>query len=236
VADEKLAFLADRYRVEGSNASREAAQRLARQWARLHPEGPSPQSPDVEVYAALRKALEPLGLGWYVFGAQAAILYGAARFTEDIDVTVEIGTLGTAELVSALVSAGFIPRIGDPDFIAQTRVVPVLHSATRTPLDIVLAGPGIETLFFDRIRRIQVGGELVPVASPEDLVVMKVLAGRPKDLEDVVAVLAAQDQFDEKRTRWLIELLEQALDQSDLMPVFEKCLTRAARIRGRGGG
>jgi len=35
----------------------------------------------------------------------------------------------------------------------------------------------------------------VPVVSAEDLVVMKVLAGRPKDEEDVVAVaLAYQDR------------------------------------------
>jgi hypothetical protein len=188
-------------------------------------------SADAEVYSALSQVLSRLGLRWYVFGAQAAILYGAARFTEDIDVTVEIGTLEASAFVSALVSGGFTPRISDRTFIDQTRVIPVLHEDTKTPLDIVLAGAGIEELFFDGARLVDVSGEQVPVASPEDLVVMKVLAGRPKDLEDVVAVLAAQEEFDEKRTRWLIELLQQALDQSDLLPVFEGCLTRAARAR-----
>jgi len=190
-------------------------------------------SADAEVYAALGKVFDRLGVRWYVFGAQAAILYGAARFTEDIDVTVELGTLETSMLVSELKDAGFSPRLDDPDFIHQTRVIPVLHATTKTPLDIVLAGPGIEELFFDGARRIEVGGELVPVASPEDLVVMKVLAGRPKDLEDVVAVLAAQDPFDEKRARWLLSLLQQALDQTDLLPSFERCLARVARARGR---
>ena len=188
-------------------------------------------SADVEVYSALSQVLSRLGLRWYVFGAQAAILYGAARFTEDIDVTVEIGTLEASALVSALVSGGFTPRISDRKFIDQTRVIPVLHESTKIPIDIVLAGPGIEELFFDGARLVDVSGEPVPVASPEDLVVMKVLAGRPKDLEDVVAVVAAQEEFDEKRARWLIGLLQQALDQSDLLPVFERCLTRAARAR-----
>jgi len=191
-------------------------------------------SADAEVYAALGRALSQLGVRWYVFGAQAAILYGAARFTEDIDVTVEIGTLEASALVSALVSAGFTPRISDREFIDQTRVIPILHESTKTPLDIVLAGPGIEELFFDGARLIDVSGERVPVARPEDLVVMKVLAGRPKDLDDVVAVLAAQDEFDETRARWLIELLQQALDQSDLLPLFERCLIRAARVRKPG--
>ncbi len=40
---------------------------------------PSPVSPIGELLAAVRAALEPLGIRWYLFGAQAAILYGAAR-------------------------------------------------------------------------------------------------------------------------------------------------------------
>lgn len=55
-------------------------------------------SADAEVYGALARALAPLGVRWYVFGAQAAILYGAARFTEDIDVTVELGNIQTSVL------------------------------------------------------------------------------------------------------------------------------------------
>jgi hypothetical protein len=190
-------------------------------------------SADVEVYVALARALAPLRVRWYVFGAQAAILYGAARFTEDIDVTVELGDIQTSVLISALEKQGFAPRIPDPSFVEQTRVVPLVHQATNTPLDVVLSGPGIEELFFDGARQIDVEGALVPVASPEDLVVMKILAGRAKDLEDVVAVLAAQEQFDEQRTRELLALLEQALDQRDLMPAFERCFQRATRVRSR---
>jgi hypothetical protein len=37
-----------------------------------------------------------------------------------------------------------------------------------------------------------VAGVLIPVARAEDLIVMKVLAGREKDLADVVAVLEGQ--------------------------------------------
>lgn len=190
-------------------------------------------SADAEVYAALGRVLNPLGLRWYVFGAQAAILYGAARFTEDIDVTVELGTVAPAVLVAALEEQGFVARAKDDDFIAQTRVIPLLHEATNTPIDVVLAGPGIEEVFFDGRRQLDIEGVLVPVACPEDLVVMKVLAARPKDLEDVVAVLAAQDHFDQERARWLIELLEQALDQNDLSPSFERCVASAARARSR---
>jgi hypothetical protein len=46
------------------------------------------------------------------------------------------------------------------------------------PLDVVLAGPGLEELFLARAESREIGGVLVPVATGEDLVAMKVLAGR----------------------------------------------------------
>lgn len=35
------------------------------------------------------------------------------------------------------------------EFVARTRVLPFLHQATGIPLDVVLAGPGLEKLFLD---------------------------------------------------------------------------------------
>jgi hypothetical protein len=60
VADEKLAFLADRYRREGAAGSREAAHSMARQWAKLHPAGPTPEArrDDLEHHIALKKKLD----------------------------------------------------------------------------------------------------------------------------------------------------------------------------------
>ena len=80
-------------------------------------------------------------------------------------------------------------------------------------------------------RSSRIEGVPVPVASPEDLVVMKVLAGRGKD-EDV-AVLAAQPRLGLDRIREMLEALERALDQRNLRPRFEKLLVRARRPSSR---
>jgi hypothetical protein len=99
-------------------------------------------SDDAEVFRALGRAFAELGVRWYLFGAQAAILHGAVRFTEDIDVTVELLTTSTRALVDALERHDFEPRIPDDDFIERTRVVPLVHRPTKTPVDVVLAGVG----------------------------------------------------------------------------------------------
>jgi hypothetical protein len=64
------------------------------------------------------------------------------------------------------------------------------------------------------------------------VIVMKVLAARPKDTEDVVAILASQpDSLDLVRVRRLLSDLEAALGQSDLMPVLDGALARIQHER-----
>jgi hypothetical protein len=181
----------------------------------------------VETFEALSAAFGDLEIRWYVFGAQAAIFHGITRATADIDVTVEAGEHPTAEVATALTSHGFVLRVADPAFVEQTRVLPVVH-ATGIPVDVVLAGPGIEELFLDRVVRRRVGKADVPIAAAEDIIVMKVLAGRPKDVDDIRAIITAKRDLDVARVRETLALLESALDQSDLTPVFE-AIWRGAR-------
>jgi predicted nucleotidyltransferase len=42
----------------------------------------------------------------------------------------------------------------------------------------------VEDEFLRRSEQVNVGGTVVPVIHPEDLIIAKVLAGRPKDIED----------------------------------------------------
>ena len=188
-------------------------------------------SPIAEVLAALAACFESLGVRWYLFGAQAAIYHGVARLTADVDVTVLPEPHSTPELVSALEANGFRLRVTATDgFVARTRVLPFVHTATRLPVDVVLGGPGIEELFLQRAATRDIEGVEVPVATVEDLVTMKILAGRPKDLEDAEGMLRARaDEIDLGHVRRMLQLLEEALSQSDLLPELEQLLRRTTR-------
>jgi hypothetical protein len=190
---------------------------------------PEPRSKVAELLDGLRVAFEELGVAWYLFGAQAALVYGAARLTADVDVTVQLGDIPTPMLAETLRRHGFDLRVHDTTFVQQTRVLPVVHAATRIPADIVLGGPGLEELFSSRARDLEVAGVSVPVARAEDLIVMKILAGRAKDIADVEAVLQAQATLDLELIRETLHLLEQAIDQRDLLPAFEQALERVGR-------
>ncbi|MDP2321999.1 MAG: nucleotidyltransferase [Acidobacteriota bacterium] len=187
------------------------------------------RSPVADLLADLSRAFDALGISWYLFGAQAAIVYGVARLTADVDVTVRAPSTPTSEWLAVLRHHGFEPRFADPGFIEQTRVLPVTHTATGLPVDIVLAGPGLEEEFLNRAVVRSIDGVRVPVVEIADLVVLKVLASRPKDLEDVVMLMRVQgDAVDIARVRAVLSMLEAALGQSDLLVAFEQCQKRSA--------
>jgi hypothetical protein len=69
----------------------------------------------------------------------------------------------------------------------------------------------------------------VPVVEIADLVILKVLASRPKDLDDVVMLLRVHgDGIDTSRIRTVLKMLEQALGQRSEQRV--RTLPNARRI------
>ena len=72
----------------------------------------SPQ-PVADLLADLARGLGALGVRWFLFGAQAAILHGAARLSADVDVTVDLGARSSRELVDVVAREGFELRVAD---------------------------------------------------------------------------------------------------------------------------
>lgn len=189
---------------------------------------PRKPPPLIALLADFQRVCAELGVGWYLFGAQAALLYGAARLTADADITVQLAELSSESFVAALESAGFDLRFGDPGFVRETRVLPLVHRISRFPVDVVLGGPGLEEIFLARARPRSIRGLTVPVAAAEDLIAMKVLAGRPKDADDVLAIIAARgDELDLSTIRKTLGDLGAALADDQLLPAFERLLARA---------
>lgn len=179
-----------------------------------------------ELLADLAGVLRRWGDRWYVFGAQSVLIWGRPRLTADVDVTVALEPDDPNRFVLEMRGSGFELRVHDVDeFVRRTHVLPFVHSKSGMPLDVVLAASGLESGFLDRARRTRIGDLEIPVISPEDLIIAKILAGRPKDLDDVIGVLARQKgHLDLSRIRGTLRSLEKVLAQSDLVPAFERLL------------
>jgi hypothetical protein len=176
----------------------------------------------VEVIRALSGVLSRFG-PWYLFGAQAVMAFGVPRLSADVDVTLRLAAESREAFVEAMKAAAFELRAPDAEFVRRTSVLPFVHSATGMPVDVVLAGSGLEDEFLARARPIKVEDVEVPMIDPEDLVIGKILAGRSKDLDDARGLWRIHGgRLDGVRIRRVLHLLEEALAQSDLVHAFEK--------------
>ena len=183
----------------------------------------------LELLTALAPVLGRWGR-WYVFGAQAVIVYGVPRLSADVDVTLALAPDAPERFAREMDAAGFALRVADPEFVRRTRVMPFVHSATGMPLDIVLAGSGLEDEFLDRAVMTHIGTLTVPVIDRADLLIAKLLAGRPKDLEDARALWHLHGgELDAARVRRTLHMLEEALSQSDLVAAFDVLARRPSR-------
>jgi len=192
----------------------------------------SPARPNREVLAAVAEVMRSRQTRWYLFGAQAVLVWGRPRTTVDVDITAEVDLDDLRSFVTAMERAGFqlrVPASGNfEELVARTRVLPLVHVATGIPLDLVVAGPGLEEQFLERAVDVDLGGVSVPVISPEDLIAAKILANRGKDLEDVRGILQERSSsLDLERIRYTLSVIENALGRSDLTPVLDSELARA---------
>lgn len=175
----------------------------------------------VDLLAALAPVANRWGR-WCVFDAQAVVLYGVPRLSADVDVTLALTPEQPDQFARDMAAAGFALRVEDPDFVRRTRVMPFVHVRTGMPLDVVLAGSGLEDEFLDRSALTDIAGVSVPVIDLSDLMTAKILAGRPKDIDDARALWRLHGpRIDRQRIQQTLRLLEEALGQSDLIPAFE---------------
>lgn len=173
----------------------------------------------------LSEVFEAEGVPWYVFGAQAVAVRGAPRATQDVDITAKVARGPRREaLAGALEAAGVRPRYPElaEELLRRGAVLPLVHESGME-VDLVFAGSGLEDLALARAEPAALDGVVVPVAHATDLVVMKALAGRGKDLDDLRSLLAG-GEVDVDEARDLLGQLEAALGQSDLIPVLDAAL------------
>jgi predicted nucleotidyltransferase len=132
--------------------------------------------------ARIGTTLEDRGVPYMVIGGYAAILYGEPRLTRDIDITVGLGPDHLDRLLDAVRQADLVPAQGAEDLARRNYVLPCSDPTTQLDVDIILAVSTYEQEAMARSRTVAVGGANVRFASPEDVLIHKVVAGRPRDM------------------------------------------------------
>ena len=176
----------------------------------------------------LHNLLKSLKIPYTLIGGVAVQLWGEPRYTQDVDVTVILDMTRETELIHAI-AANFSPRITDAEEFAMENRVLLVRSSSGCPIDFSLGLPGYEESMISRALKVDFTHELrdINVCTPEDLIIMKMIAGRPRDLDDIESIIVRQQEtLDVGYIRERLADFAELLEMPELLDGFEKLMGR----------
>lgn len=165
-----------------------------------------------------------------VIGGVAASLLGRPRATRDVDVLALVPEDRWEGFLIQGDQFGFSPRIEEPlEFARNTRVLLLRHRPTLLDLDMSLGGLDFERQAVEQGTQIEIGEVTIPLISPEDLLVMKAVAHRPRDTADIEGILEVRTGLDLDRVQGWLREFSSALDRPEILEDFQTVLRHRFR-------
>lgn len=165
---------------------------------------------------AYKKIVEFLNSGehdYIIIGGIAASIIGEPRVTADIDVDIVINNEDVPDFLDKAAEAGFeVPVKKCIESARQSGVFQIFFGQYH--IDFIIASTDLEAAAFDRARTIKLYGIKAFFPSPEDLILLKIIPGRDKDLLDAKSiVLRHKGKLDTSYLEtWAIKLCDEAED------------------------
>jgi hypothetical protein len=147
----------------------------------------------------------------------AVSLLAKPRLTADIDVLVWLSDEDVERFGKAASDEGFEPRIADAEqFARRNRVLLLRHAASGINVDIQLAMLPFEEDAISRCTVHQIGELALSLPTPEDMIIFKAVAHRPKDLLDIQDLIEHYPRLDRERVRRLVQEFARGLDMAEI--------------------
>ena len=179
-----------------------------------------------ELLLRIGSSLKKHSMSYMIIGGQAVLLYGEPRLTRDIDITLGVNTDRLKDLLTILQKISLKPIPADIEsFVRQTMVLPSLDEATGIRIDFIFSFTPYETEAIKRAKKIMMLGQEICFASPEDVIIHKIFAGRPRDLEDVRTILLKNPEIDAKYIRSWLKEFDASAENKIFLKTFETIIS-----------
>lgn len=166
-----------------------------------------------------------------VIGGVAASVLGPPRMTNDVDALVALDESRWEGFVAAGRQQGFVARAEDwLAFAKESRVLLMRHGPSATNVEVVVAGLSYEQEVIERAQWVELAEVRLPLPTPEDLVIMKSVAHRPRDVADIEGIVAAREDLDWDRVlswaKQFAEVLARSEIYTDLAALHARVVNR----------
>jgi Nucleotidyl transferase AbiEii toxin, Type IV TA system len=181
--------------------------------------------------AAIQRLLEHFDDQGVIIGGVAASVLGTPRLTVDVDVVILLSVSRLSELLQAAGEVGLVPRIADTEqFARRNRVVLLQHEESGIGVDVSLGMLPFEEEVVARSSVHQIGDIEVRLPTPEDLIILKAVAHRPKDLLDITEITKRHPDLDGARIEHWVREFAAALEMPELWEDIAPLLKRQSTM------
>lgn len=163
-----------------------------------------------ELLAKLAGQLDASNIPYMVIGGQAVLLYGEPRLTRDINITLGIGPDKHADVLALADRLRLQCLVENAEeFASRTLVLPFLEEGSGIRIDLIFSYSPYEQQAIQRAQTIifdPAKGHPVRFAALEDVIIHKIIAGRPRDIEDIKSILLKNPGYEKRYIEsWLGE-------------------------------
>jgi predicted nucleotidyltransferase len=153
-----------------------------------------------ELLEKLASALDRLGVRYAIVGSTASIVYGEPRFTNDIDVVIELWPQHIASFCNVFPGPEFyLSRSAVESAIQQQFQFNIIHPSSGLKIDCIVAkSDAFDQNQLSRAVPMMKEGGAYPIrlASPEDVIIKKMeyfrMGESEKHIRDICGILKAQ--------------------------------------------
>ena len=166
-----------------------------------------------QLLAGLARSLDKAQIPYMVIGGQAVLVHGLVRVTDDVDLTLGVDSSECVKVLAVLTESGLEPRVANPQrFVERTMILPAIDKQHNVRVDFAFSFSPYEKQAIQRAVVRKRHGYPVRFATAEDLIVHKLFAGRPQDVQDVKGIVLRQGgKLDRKYLRkWIREFSKTA--------------------------
>ncbi|HSA32661.1 MAG TPA: nucleotidyl transferase AbiEii/AbiGii toxin family protein [bacterium] len=173
--------------------------------------------------ADICKFFDSKGWNYCVIGGLALQRWGEPRTTLDVDLTL-LTQFGNEQKYIDAILANYESRVADaPAFALRNRIL-LIKAKNGKDVDVALGGLPFEEEMIARAAPFTFAeGVTLRTCSADDLFIMKIFAGRPKDIGDAEWI-AVRQKLDAAYITRHLEFLLDAKGASEMMDIARKLL------------
>jgi hypothetical protein len=167
----------------------------------------------VDAYKKIIKFLNSGRYNYIIIGGVAASTIGEARVTADVDVDIVMNKEDVPDFLNRAKKAGF--KVPVKKCLESAQQVGVFQiSFGNYHIDFIIASTDLEIQACQRRKVIQLHGIKAFFPTPEDLILLKIIPGRDRDLLDAKSVaLRHKGKLDKRYLKnWATKLCDEAQD------------------------